>query len=74
MKNVNIIPKGKKGETQGMPSSYDLRETPKNWGKRKVVGVIRSGKYINPDTGDPIELVDKKVPIAVRISVMGGVE
>ena len=74
MKNVNIISGGIKGDTQGEPSSKDLRETPKNWGKRKVVGAIINGKYVNPNTGEEISLKNKKVPDIVYWAKMGGVE
>ena len=74
MKEVNIIPTGRKGDTQGMPSSYDMRQTPKNWGHRKVIGVIKDGVYIETDTGQPVDLSTKKAPEKVRVCEMGGTE
>ena len=59
----------------GLPASKDLRQTPKNYGKRKMVGVIRDGKYIDPKTGDPIILGCKKVDYStIHINTIGGIE
>lgn len=57
-------------------ASKDLRQTSKNWGKRKVVGVIRDGKYVDPETGEEISLKDRPVKefSAIYISKMGGLE
>lgn len=75
MEQVNIHPKGTPGDLQGMPSCKDMRETPKNYGKRVVVGVIRNGIYCDPETGEPIVLSNKKlVHKRLNINKIGGVE
>jgi hypothetical protein len=57
-------------------ASANMRATAKNYGKRKMVGIIRDGKYINPDTGEPIEITGRKVPdiSTININRIGGVE
>jgi hypothetical protein len=62
-------------DLRGMPADKDLRQTPKNWGKRKIVGVIRNGKYVNPATGEEIKISNKKIDIdRVYIAELGGIE
>ena len=73
--SINIHPSGTPADNVGMPASKDLRETPKGFGKRKVVGVIRDGKYVDPETGKPITIGKKKINgIEVNILKYGGVE
>lgn len=71
---VNINTHGKRDDRRGEPASYNLRQTPKNWGSRKVVGVIRNGAYVDPDTGEPISLEGRTVPDRVYFSKLGGIE
>ena len=61
---------------RGTRSGKDLRATPKNYGNRKVVGVIRDGKYVNPHTNEPIVIQkNKKIKNQkIRINRIGGVE
>lgn len=74
-KNAAIHPRGTPKDNQGMPADYDLRETPKNWGKRRIVGCIRNGVYIDTETGKPKDLSDKKVTTTkVLINKIGGIE
>ena len=72
-KKVSIHPHGKRGD-RGEPAGKDNRATPKNWGRRKVVGVISNGVYIDARTGLPVSLKDKGIPDRVRISKLGGKE
>lgn len=75
MKHVNIHPSGTPKDLQGMPASKDMRATPKNYGKRQVIGVIRNGKYINPETGEPIVIKKHKiVRTCLRVNKIGGKE
>jgi len=73
---VSIHPSGTAKDMRGMPASHDMRATPKNYGKRTIVGVIRNGKYVNPDTNEPIVISNKKLKKAmkVRINKIGGIE
>ena len=59
----------------GQPASQDLRETPKNWGKRKVVGIIKGGVYIDTDTDKPKDLTGIKIKThRININWIGGCE
>ena len=59
----------------GPKASSDMRSVAKNYGKNKVVGVIREGKYINPETGKPIKITKKKIVAdKIYINWIGGKE
>ena len=79
--DVHIHPKGTPKDNVGMPASKDMRATPKNYGKRKVVGVIRDGKYVDAVTGKPIKLSKKLLKDiksrefkTIHINKIGGIE
>jgi len=79
-KEVSIHPSGTPKDLaaceRGQKSSQDMRETPKPYGKRKRVGVIRDGQYVDPATGEPIVVSTKKKTFGktVNINTIGGIE
>jgi hypothetical protein len=74
--NVNINVHGRKfTDNLGEPASYNNRATPKPYGKSKVVGIIRDGKYVDPETGREIVLRPGKRNFGVpRYNFIGGIE
>lgn len=72
--NINVHNR-KFTDNRGEPAGYNNRATPKNYGKSKCVGVIRNGKYVEPDTGKPIRISvehrDIQIPSHNKI---GGIE
>ena len=79
-KHVNIQPSGRRtdleGGERGEKSSKGMTPTPKPYGKRKTVGVIRDGEYVDPRTGKPIKLSNKPLRDfnTVHINKIGGLE
>jgi len=73
--SINIHPSGTHKDNTGMPASKDMRETPKGYGKRKIVGVIRDGKYVDPETGKQIKISKKKIKgVTCNVLHYGGLE
>jgi len=59
----------------GPKASSGMRATAKNYGKKKLIGVIRNGKYVDAVTGEPIVISSKKrVFSKVLINNIGGLE
>ena len=73
---VHIHPKGTPKDNVGMPASKDMRATPKNYGKRRVVGIIRDEIYCDPETGKPIKLSSRPLRDfkTIHINKIGGKE
>jgi hypothetical protein len=73
---VNINPHGRKfTDNRGEPAGYNNRETPKPYGKRVLVGIIRNGRYVDPVTGNEIQLSKEKKLVSVpRFNFIGGIE
>ena len=79
-KGVSIHPSGKRtdlpGGERGEKSSKGMTPTPKPYGKRKTVGVIRDGEYVDPDTGVEIKLSNRPLRDfnTIHINKIGGLE
>jgi hypothetical protein len=59
----------------GQPASQDMRATPKRYGNNRMVGVIRNGKYVNPETGEPVEMSKEKKDFGIPMfNWIGGLE
>lgn len=75
-KSVAIHPSGTPKDLQGTASCKDMRATPKPYGKKKCVGVIRNGVYVDPTTGKPVELRKGKIKdfTTIHVNKIGGLE
>jgi hypothetical protein len=79
-KSVAIHPSGTPKDLnaceRGEKSSKGMRAIPKPYGRTKCVGVIRDGKYVDPDTNEPIEISKGKPTrgLCTRINRIGGIE
>ena len=79
-KGVAIQPSGRRtdleGGERGEKSCEGMTPTPKPYGKRKTVGIIRDGRYIDPKTGVEIKLSNRPLRDfnTIHINKIGGVE
>ena len=79
-KGVAIHPSGTPKDLaaceRGEKSSKGMRATPKGYGSRKCVGVIRDGEYVDPETGEPITVGEASLDLGktININVIGGIE
>ena len=70
-------PKDLAASERGEKSSQGMTPTPYPYGRKKCVGVIRDGRYVDPETNEPIELRPGKLEkgrVTVNINKIGGLE